>query len=893
MREWNGLTETAVAPGPIVPTTSRSKSTLLKRGHLPKSVLPDIAAMAARNAPLYQARSAGAAAKPSKNESVVELVNFFQTHEAPSPTPSAVPQVADANDMVKAGQRRFRLFGHRRKRSSDSKADDISLHLPNRQRGALTDANPKTSAPKRGSEKTLLHSHSLDSMRTNSKCEVERIGQPWLGDASEGKTEERKINRLSPLNLDQFSSMINISLGAGADSPSSSSPRQQSTQFGHSRHDSRSSAQHLSVIEEAPDSKNAGGKKPDSPASPTGLAVSSDQPSKTQQTKDQATTNANTSSPDSTQRSYSRPLKFFPEVPPSRGSSKSAMRASSGFSDISTVDSKKSPPSSPESKKRNRTPSGNSRPNIDPFPRPHSSAQTSTSQASDHDARSIRSASNDASSLDGKNSGRRASLPIESIVAFPLPAPKRPLPAVPSGPAGGGHHGRTKALSSRVTPANATPRDIRRLSHFSSQNRRGAAISHGRPFSTEPVCSEMAKAKLSGQENPGGSPQATSAESSSATLAKKVQDRAEKIHALKKKDVSTARSNSDATKSSEEALPEVAESPVLPQEKFTPKGQESQKKSPKLNVETGRRVPRTVASELPTPPPRSPLPPVPPVRGPTRDSLGQRYWSHTSVAMNQWGTSQLSRTDSTRSASACGMRCSKEKHDDTFESALPSSDDEGPGTTRSIRRRRGRTQATRKGADGATPSTAPESSKQRPDYDRPLTLRPPSRQNPVKSPPQSPRSDYTYRSRDSQTRLSCHSESVIQSLETRVAHLERQNKILQAALMATLDASGKAPTDGVAESFPGSRASSIMGRSVSSMASHSSTDDSTFSSKHRKSGRVKTSQGRDHWHAARDSSSFSSVESASGHGSAPGKEVEGMDYGWRSSVEETKTIQSF
>lgn len=153
------------------------------------------------------------------------------------------------------------------------------------------------------------------------------------------------------------------------------------------------------------------------------------------------------------------------------------------------------------------------------------------------------------------------------------------------------------------------------------------------------------------------------------------------------------------------------------------------------------------------------------------------------------------------------------------------------------------------------------------DSTQPLTTQSQIRQNAWVSPPQSPRSDYTYRSQDSQSSAAA---SMVHSLEFRVAHLEQQNRVLQAALMATLDASGKSPTDsllnGLAASFSGLRTSSATGRSASSLASYSSSMDESASS---------LRQGKcDRMKSPRDNCSLSSFEtSVSKHGSVHAGEL--------------------
>lgn len=864
MRQWNDLFETAVAPSPTVPTR-RSNSTSRKRAYHSDSALPSAVAMPETKTSLHQARSAGAAAKPMKNESVVELVHFFQTHEAPqrdqpSPAPlSPVPSSpgshnGSARDILKAGQRRLRQLAQRQRKDPDSKSkpDDPSINLIARQRVASPDPKPTASAMKRGLDSTLSSSRSLDSMRTNFKSEVENIGQPWLGDSSGKSTEGEKPKLMSPLTLDEFTSVIDI-----AESPCSKvddipSPYQQPIP-GRRSGDSHSSTQQLGVIEEDPDLTGSHGKKLSKVDSSTSGFFGSDRSShsdnatsamspRSDETPDTKKSNDKLTGDDSSdtatmhsapgrqqrnlsqsshheskkdtimakdnscthspsKRSFSQPLKLFPDPLPPRTSSRCAVRKSNDIQNLSKASSSavpKSSSSNPETKKS--TPkTGSTSSNIDPFPRPHSSAQTSYGQRSGHDGTSIGSASNESFKSDSKGSGRRVSLPL-GVLSFPLPAPTRPLPAVPKTvPADDGPEKRTERPNSPMTSFNATPRDNGKVPNFSSLNRNN--------------CS-----------NEDGSAKVPACGTSLALFERRRQDREKRIRTLRIKE----RARLDADKSQDHGSTErnALPSPTIPQAESCQKSHGSpgsQRRSPRLTAESGRCTPRAVATELPTPPPRSPLPSDPPTRRPTWDSPPRRYFSsQTTLVNDNEGTSspdasrntQISRSNSTRSGSACHEAMySKRKHSDSFESTLPSSDDEGLGTTRTYtpRNRHRRAQAMQNDT-------------------QPMTPRSPSRQHTAKSPPQSP---HSFRSQDSQTRYPSHSANVIHSLEARIAQLEHQNRVLQAALMATLDVGGKSPTDsllsGLAASFSGSRASSIMGKSASSVASRSSSMDSPLS----------------------------------------------------------------
>ncbi|RMJ27148.1 hypothetical protein PHISP_01976 [Aspergillus sp. HF37] len=909
--------------------------------------------MTTNKAPLYQARSAGAAAKPMKNTNVVEMVQFLQSHNAPqraqlspAPTspkpsspvsPSAEPQNAGARDFLKAGHRRLRQFAQRHRKDSGpkSKSDDPAVHLIAQQReGLLPAPEPKVSALKKDIDSTLSQSKSLDSMRTSFKSEVENIGQPWLGDTPAKRAQEGKSNRLTPLALNEFTSMVDVSesshLNADYDVPP---PYQQSTQPRPSD-DSHSSAPQLAVIEEAPDSTDKQRQRRDESGSTSGpngdrsshnvnsgtavttphneasdaKASSNDraggddsyrttymqsapvsqqgdsnpETSRHEPKNEAAVENTESTVRSPSKRSFSQPLKLFPDVMPPRTSSRRAVEASGNVAKHSTATPstaagpKKRPPSTAETKRSNLMASSKAPPNHDPIPRPCSSAQTSSTQTSEQDARSIGSASNESSKTDGKDSGRRTSLPLEALLASPLPAPTGPLPAVPkSEPSDCGRQCGNESPNSNMTPANGAPRLPAKTQASSSP----CGVQRTSPMPG--ASSETATSKEVGVGRRDGSSQANASDQLfSALLDRRRHDREKRLHALRLKDTSQSRHNLKTGKPQGGRSPQCAALPMARQaesHKRTHESPASQRRNHELNPAVDRCTPRTVASEFPTPPPRSPLPSDPPIRTPG-DSFSRRYLSsQTSLAtvpMNRngatspylCGSPNIRRSASARSVSSRhGPVESKRKHSDHSEWPLPSSDEEGPVTTRTLppRNIRRGEQAMRDGVDADTSSRASHTKKEA----RRDSTQSQIHQNAWMSPPQSPHSDYTYRSQDSQSSAAA---SMVHSLEVRIAHLEQQNRVLQAALMATLDASGKCPTNsllnGLAASFSGPRTSPVMGRPASSLASYSSSMDESASSLRRgKCDRMKS---------PRDNCSLSSFEtSVSKHDSVQSREL--------------------
>ena len=930
MRQLSPFLETSVAPSPIV-RTSRAGSKLSACEYHDKSP-PITSAMTSSHDSRIQARSAGAAERPMKDENVVELMRFFQaSSDSPvSPVSPVVSQNPTTSNIFKAGHRRLRQLAMRQKKESESKSksDDSHHHLTAIQQGESPAVPKSKSSQLKGDvDPTLSHSRSLDTMFTNSKSEVENIGQPWLEDTSEKAMKEQRSHRLSPLDLEEFTSMIraaesscpnvreetppsyeqsmHAARGSGesqnqpgfpdsgftgtSQSGYDGSP-EKSNEMTDASHSHQHTENNSQPGNEYSDGITALPSEPDSQLENPTPEKSTHQSSEGDGASGHAKTPSDTSSlMHTSQRSISHPLKLFPEPPPPRTSSRGVWRTTPGSrrpslaSSAASDERGRSPPAT-ERRSGSPMPLGNVLSHMDAFPRP---AATHSRKPSNSD----------------NKPGNRGFLSMEEINAFPLPAPNRPPPDLPKDqPAYCGPKSQNENLNSKVIPMNATPRYLPSLSRLPSVSG-WKMLSENAARSSSPgpaACSGALPVPRESTANQDGVSQPASTNQSSS-IAVTPQSRAEKVRALRMKDISQRRQQLKTGK-----LPLEEASSAPPQAESHQSGQESstvQRNSRDLRIDTGRRNQRIAVPDPASPPPTSPLPLDPPIRPPNADPHGRRYRnsppgsiaasvSRSAATSPDPGRSpRIHRSASARSASIChGMTSNEKKSFDYSESAIPSSDDEGQGTTRSSRAlsssRRAK-RASRRSDSSALRITTHSRKQAHHDFGPPLS---PRSEATSKSPP-SPRSDYTFRSTDNST-------SVIQSLETRIANLERQNKILQAALAAALDASGKQMPDtlvnSLTSSFSVSKASARTGRS--SITSNSSSNESTWSMKQGKAKLKKSPSHQDSWHVTRDSSSFSSLESSMKDDGSHTKELEhamrDLEYGWLPSVGEIPVVRS-
>ncbi|KAJ5945940.1 hypothetical protein N7454_002779 [Penicillium verhagenii] len=512
-------------------------------------------------------------------------------------------------------------------------------------------------------------------------------------------------------------------------------------------------------------------------------------------------------------------LKLFPDVAPPRLSSKNALRISSGPRyQITTTKTAPPPPSDAQLKTaKKEAVSEKTRQSTEIQPakaeklleEPKCSGALDTAASSEPPAVISKPRVVSAQGLaQGQRKSRPSSLAMGTLHAFPLPAPTRPLPSLP----------KSNTLAPPVDPRTPmrTARSGSKL--FEIQN------SQPSPIAEEPRESESRAATIldrraaeslddikSSEVNPerpnSRSPELyTSRQRSSSVRAPRMRDLSESF--------------SDYNEGQPTKDQPLADSPLLGQLSST----KLHTRRPSLK---SLRIDSCVDQNklpfgLPSPPPSAALPLDPPAQQQQQQRSAERPAHRNHSASTEPGlstsrsmemamlpphhhqASMLSRSNS--SQSSLRHECIPESHEPASraESPLPSSDDEGFGPRVSKQRAH---RVTDKHNPRAYPirrgyeSGDSRSAHSRPRYShsmRPLTPQDRGHSSQSYEPSMSPQSQYsqaTSRSRHSQSAHRAQAPSHDPYLEDRIANLERQNQVLQAALMAALNAGVKPNLD--------------------------------------------------------------------------------------------------
>ncbi|KAJ9298904.1 hypothetical protein DTO271G3_3146 [Paecilomyces variotii] len=338
-----------------------------------------------------------------------------------------------------------------------------------------------------------------------------------------------------------------------------------------------------------------------------------------------------------------------------------------------------------------------------------------------------------------------------------------------------------------------------------------------------------------------------------------IRRREERVRALRMRDISRIRSHSKAgMKSEPEEEKHYEESPVLGQSSFPnhipsrpsdgdnagkknasskedTSGKEETSSKPENtlrpeNNDKQRLICRSPLPENPHPPPTMPLPADPPVAFLYRTGSQRRTDSTTSLALSTGSTGDTSvapgspRNKHAFRASSVRSNSARRSHRLSLDSivieddrqsrrrsespSLPSSDDEAYGTRVRPGRSREEHSDSRKSKRIPRPKsivvTDSDSSSYRrksssADQGNPPT---PKFRGPYAPEQSSPRSQYSQRTTNSQESRASQLHGAPQTLEARIALLERQNKMLQAALLAALDTGVTFDSDCVRSGLP-------------------------------------------------------------------------------------------
>lgn len=853
--------------------------------------------------PRPQARSAGMAERPSRNENLSDLVRFFQTTQnVPSSGPSSVktptspdsttalPVVTESMEPkesqlqmakeVKPLHRRLLQFTQRQKKdsSSKSKLDENQRQIEALQREGYLIPAPK---PKSNhSAKTSISSkNSLERTFSKSKKQdVETIGQPWLeNDTKKGPFDFKR--RLASLDLSDFGSMVDVAVSLSTQFDDASPPPYQppsssgiASRGGHNAASQSSPTLPLPSSSSYCRSESGGPMSPSTSTAGTRGTTSQDEhrrqpsnasnlstripgpctkpPSQTSIVKPasenssassslsvtidlkldqlaepavQPVQNSEKSTSSSSGSPPSQPsLKLFPDVAPPRMSSKNAWRISSvpqyqRPSNPPSLNGTESPPGSSEAKSEKSKPSDvSSRTSKDEGERRCSGA-TATSAVSTESA--IAENGSPQVGAQTKIKSRTPSLAMGTLQAFPLPAPTRPLPTIPQP-----SHAPPAIPDAKPHPIVHTVRSTLKVPDVQP--------SHPSPIAEDPH--ESGPDQTPPNEADTDTRPATALGYVGEAESEADHDSAKSIHTPERPKSTSPEQSTPRRRASSIRIPRMqdlpespgheelegtplADSPLLGQMAPT-KPQE--KRGPRKPLRIDPRIDRNnLPFGLPSPPPTAALPSAPPTQplperprnytAPISASVQSAKSMDAQFAIGHHRASMVSRSNSSRS-SLRHESILESPEPNRCESPLPSSDDEGFGpraeTTRPhrmVEKQPRRVHPLHQGY--ATVGARPSHGRLR--YPQPVRTQTPQGRTSrtLEKSAMSPQSTYsqpTHRSRESHNshRTQPNANQMNQYLEERVANLERQNQILQAALLAALNAGVKNPFEGLGDS---------------------------------------------------------------------------------------------
>lgn len=875
----------AIAPSPIV-RTYRPDPVKRKAPKMTASVSNQgsLSPKPRGSVPRPQARSAGTAERPGRNESLVDLVRFFQTQNmaaqiiastptppqpesseslpirtpsSPSDTTTALPVALSPKEPklepkpepklepkqdLKPFHRRLLQFAQRPKKDASvrSKKEEQQRQIEalTREGYLIPPPLPKESkSQKEANQSKESLSLSVSRSLSKSRRDVENIGQPWLQPRTEGRIEPRN-RRLASIDLDDFGSMVDVAVSLTTEFDDAVPPPYQPTEGGPSQTSSMElgigstgsaspptavrpqssiastshSYRNVSIDEQIrqppttaqPSDVPATSRKSDidSAAQPSqGTAVKTP-PSQPRASCDSVRRDQSDQSSVRNVTPSQPTLRLFPDVAPPRKSSVGALKASAvpRYQIAHSVAGSSSSKSSPKNRASDNTtePSTTPRKSSDVFADVSAGGSEPNSTGAlvpraDSTAPASVGAATEAPTSPSQVKTRRTSLSMGTLNSFPLPAPTRPLPSLPE-----------VGRSSGALPDTSVRPEVMPNSHsFSSlPNEKESVSGSPRTHDSRPPTSldsvgaggsiaddeeSLFAASISGQSKPTPGLYTTRGRASSVRIPR-VQD-------------------SPETPTREKGQP-LADSPVLGHGTPTKPHGKRVPTTLKINPQLARN---NLPFGLPSPPPTASLPSAPPglksgqrsATAPHTAKLSSMKSMEVPTGPGSYRNSMISRSDSSRSS----LR--NESFPDSYEdgqtqsraqSAIASSDDEVFGPTESTRSSRReptkhkRLQTVRREHDSMDVNQSSSRSRLRFPQHSELQSHRNSSYESIPSP--SNHSQMSHRSRESHNSRS-HAPPTDHYLEDRVANLERQNQMLQAALMAALNASGKNPLEGL------------------------------------------------------------------------------------------------
>ncbi|KAE8340150.1 hypothetical protein BDV24DRAFT_64576 [Aspergillus arachidicola] len=918
------LQENSIAPSPIVPTCRLSPQ-LSRRNHSSMSNIPgDI-------------QLPGLSNIQNRSEHVPDLVQFFQAQDSLSNTSS---QSGSARDILKAGQRRLRQLAQRPKRATDphTKAEEASRQLlALQQEGFLPDSltlpKPKKSAPKQSIDSTVSSTRSATdlSFQASSKRDVESIGQPWLeGSLEKYDLHEMKGGRLSSLDLREITSLVGAALPrppqfedvtpppyqASTDHDSQGKSSQPST--GHSSNSTLSGPldeiEALPKVPEIPDRTSSHHPEMSTSTLDNKQQSSHEQPAEAKPAGPKDAPEAADSKSSSTGTSnnmHSHSLKLFPDSVPPRMPNKGAWRISNGC-----------PPPSVRSLPTKSAQQGSSAQSNDKNTKPSSSTQNCdaglenlgcvdpmpSAQPTDP-SRNNGTSQGHAKKPLARNGRRPASLPMGAIDAFPLPAPMRPLPALPEAVPGiRPSYGQDTIASRRGLRANQQEQDPQLPSRSTEEGSMGSGARRDNHGSMNGRATPSASIPETAMDGGIKSARAGASNSKSVTSVRAGKSRADRVRALKKKDMSASRiySQDSDDRPSEEGRQSFSRlSHRASSEQYDGMRAASRCTDEGVRSQYGRGSPDTQLFTPSSYGSRFPGQSTEAHAISTRKGSSLGYIDAISLLNTHEPSSlpasernsQVYPSGGTRSTIVLGERVANDVDlQERSETPLPSSEDEGmdvgmreqPAHPPSSRRRRPKLapisvdeSATRKTRHMKKPSSY--------DHSRPRTPRNRRSHGLEKASSQSPHLQDSYYYHE--TRGGRYRPSYVRELEKRIAHLEHQNRTLQAALLGALGVGGKQNVDGLLGGSSTSLSTPPTSRSFSSMTNSSSSPDSHVMRNERHAHRRQPPYHPETWIASPGSSRRSSYGSEE---SADIRELENIiedfDFGWQSDSERTQQL---